>query len=174
MIVDYAHTPDALEAVLAAARDVLNMSTGGPARSPGRKPGRLLVVFGCGGERDVGKRSLMGRVADESADLVVVTSDNPRGEPPEGVIADILAGMERPDPVVEPDRRHGIAVALSSAAPEDLVVVAGRGHETSQEIAGRFVPFDDRKVIVEEWERLRSSIVGTERPAEGSTGGPTR
>jgi len=174
VIVDYAHTPDALEAVLAAARDALNMSTGGPARSPGRKPGRLLVVFGCGGERDVGKRSLMGRVADESADLVVVTSDNPRGEPPEGVIADILAGMERPDPVVEPDRRHGIAVALSSAAPEDLVVVAGRGHETSQEIAGRFVPFDDRKVIVEEWERLRSSIVGTERPAEGSTGGPTR
>ena len=170
VIVDYAHTPDALEAVLGAARDALNMSTG----RPGRKPGRLLVVFGCGGERDVGKRSLMGRIADESADLVVVTSDNPRGEPPEGVIADILAGMERPDPVVEPDRRRGIAVALTTATPEDLVVVAGRGHETSQEIAGQFVPFDDRKVIVEEWERLRSSIVGTTRPAEDSTRRSTR
>ena len=134
----------------------------------------MVVVFGCGGERDVGKRSLMGRVADESADLVVVTSDNPRSEPPDGVIADILAGMERPDPVVEPDRRRGIAVALTTATPEDLVVVAGRGHETSQEFAGRFVPFDDRKVIVEEWERLRSSIVGTERPTEGPTRRSTR
>ena len=174
VVVDYAHTPDALEAVLAAARDVLNMSAGGTHRSPGRRPGRLVVVFGCGGERDVGKRSLMGRVADESADLVVVTSDNPRGEPPEGVIADILAGMERPDPVVEPDRRRGIALALTTATPDDLVVVAGRGHETSQEEAGRFVPFDDRKVVVEEWERLRSSIMGTERPAEGPNRRSTR
>ena len=167
VIVDYAHTPDALEAALAAARDALNMSTGGTDRSPDRKPGRLVVVFGCGGERDVGKRPLMGRIADESADLVVVTSDNPRGEPPEGVIADILAGMERPDPVVEPDRRRGIAAALATATPDDLVVVAGRGHETSQEVAGLFVPFDDRKVVVEEWERLRSSIAGTERPTQG-------
>ena len=150
------------------------MSTGGPDRSPDRKPGRLVVVFGCGGERDVGKRSLMGQVADESADLVVVTSDNPRGEPPEGVIADILAGMERPDFVVEPDRRRGIAAALATATPDDLVVVAGRGHETSQEVAGRFVPFDDRKVIVEEWERLRSSIAGTESPTEGPTSRSTQ
>ena len=174
VIVDYAHTPDALEAALAAARDALNMSTGGPDRSPDRKPGRLVVVFGCGGERDAGKRSLMGQVADESADLVVVTSDNPRGEPPEGVIADILAGMERPDFVVEPDRRRGIAAALATATPDDLVVVAGRGHETSQEVAGRFVPFDDRKVIVEEWERLRSSIAGTESPTEGPTSRSTQ
>ena len=171
VIVDYAHTPDALEAVLAAARDVLNMSVGGPDGSFGRRPGQLVVVFGCGGERDVGKRSLMGRVADDSADLVVVTSDNPRGESPEGVIADILAGMERPDPVVEPERRRGIATALAATTPGDLVVIAGRGHETSQEVAGRFVPFDDRKVVFEEWERMRSSVTGATRPAEDSTRG---
>ncbi len=165
VIVDYAHTPDALKAALIAARDALNASTGGSDRSPGR----LIVVFGCGGERDVGKRSLMGRVADESADVVVVTSDNPRGEPPEGVIADILAGMERLDPVVEPDRRRGIAAALSTAAPDDLVVVAGRGHETSQEVAGRLVPFDDRTVIIEEWERLGPSIAGAERRIQDPT-----
>ncbi|MDP6869030.1 MAG: hypothetical protein QF844_11090, partial [Acidimicrobiales bacterium] len=101
-------------------------------------------------------------------------SDNPRGEPPEGVIADILTGMERPDPVVEPDRRRGIAAALAIATPDDLVLVAGRGHETFQEVEGRFVPFDDRTVVVEEWERLCSSTPGTEEPAEGSNGGSTR
>ncbi len=161
VVVDYAHTPDALRAVLAAARDALDAPEGGP--------GRLVVVFGCGGERDVGKRPLMGRVADEAADAVVVTSDNPRGEPPEGVIADILAGMERPDPIVEPDRRRGIAAALAIAAPGDLVVVAGRGHESSQELAGRSVPFDDRTVVAEEWERLTGSSSG----AGGPGGGPT-
>ena len=82
--------------------------------------------------------------------------------------------MERPDFVVEPDRRRGIAAALATARPDDLVVVAGRGHETSQEVAGRFVPFDDRKVIVEEWERLRSSIAGTESPTEGPTSRSTQ
>ena len=75
--------------------------------------------------------------------------------------------MERPDFVVDPDRRRGIAAALATATPDDLVVVAGRGHETSQEVAGLFVPCDDRKVVVEDWERLRSSIAGTERPTQG-------
>lgn len=153
VIVDYAHTPDALSAVLGAAREVLDVQGDAHASSPGR----LLVVFGCGGDRDVGKRPLMGRVADEAADIVVVTSDNPRGEPPEGVIADILAGMERPDPLVEPDRRRAIAVALAAASPADLIVVAGRGHETAQEVAGRHLPFDDRTVAAEEWARLMDS-----------------
>ncbi len=174
VVVDYAHTPDALEAVLVAARDVMETSIGGNHRPSDRGAGQLVVVFGCGGERDNGKRSLMGQVADGLADLVVVTSDNPRGESPEGVIADILTGMERPDPVVEPDRRRGIAAALAIATPDDLVLVAGRGHETLQEVEGRFVPFDDRTVVVEEWERLCSSTPGTERPAEGSNGGSTR
>ena len=126
VIVDYAHTPDALSAVLGAAREVLD----GQVYPHAAAPGRLLVVFGCGGDRDIGKRPLMGQMADEAADVVVVTSDNPRGEPPEGVIADILAGMERPDPLVEPDRRRAIAVALAAASTADLIVVAGRGHET--------------------------------------------
>jgi len=164
VVVDYAHTPDALEAVLGAARDVLDAGAGGSAG----QPGRLIVVFGCGGERDIGKRPLMGEVAERSADLVVVTSDNPRGEPPEGVIADILAGMERAHPVVEPDRRVAIAAALAVATPEDLVVVAGRGHETTQEVAGRFVPFDDRTVVTEEWERRRGPTTEVDEARGGS------
>ena len=102
----------------------------------------------------------MGQMADEAADVVVVTSDNPRGEPPEGVIADILAGMERPDPLVEPDRRRAIAVALAAASTADLIVVAGRGHETFQEMGGLQLPFDDRAVVVEEWTRMMDSGSG--------------
>ena len=156
VIVDYAHTPDALSAVLGAAREVLD----GQVYAHAAAPGRLLVVFGCGGDRDVGKRPLMGQMADEAADVVVVTSDNPRGEPPEGVIADILAGMERPDPLVEPDRRRAIAVALAAASTADLIVVAGRGHETFQEMGGLQLPFDDRAVVVEEWTRMMDSGSG--------------
>ncbi len=159
VIVDYAHTPDALVAALSAAREILDsQATGNEASGEFAKSakGRLLVVFGCGGERDSGKRPLMGQVVDRAADLVFVTSDNPRGEPPERVIADILTGMERTDVSVEVDRRCAIAAALASAGPSDLVVVAGRGHESTQEIAGALLPFDDRLVIVEEWRRLRS------------------
>ncbi|HJP23793.1 MAG TPA: cyanophycin synthetase, partial [Acidimicrobiales bacterium] len=132
----------------------------GQVKARASAPGRLLVVFGCGGDRDVGKRPLMGQMAEEAADVVVVTSDNPRGEPPEGVIADILAGMERPDPLVEPDRRRAIAVALAAASAADLIVVAGRGHETIQEMAGLQLPFDDRAVVVEEWSRIMDSGSG--------------
>jgi UDP-N-acetylmuramoyl-L-alanyl-D-glutamate--2,6-diaminopimelate ligase len=106
----------------------------------------------------------MGRAAEGAADLAVVTSDNPRGEPPAWVIADILAGMERSDPLVEPDRRRAISAALVAAGPGDLVVVAGRGHEATQEVAGRHVPFDDRTVVVEEWRKLRD---GADRPDGG-------
>jgi len=144
VVVDYAHTPDALAAALGAARQVV------PAG------GRLVVTFGCGGDRDRGKRPEMGLVAEAGADRVVVTSDNPRGEPPEVVIADILSGMERSPDHVEPDRRRAIAEALRSAGPDDLVVVAGRGHESMQEMAGGTVPFDDRVVVAEEWARLGS------------------
>ncbi len=151
VVVDYAHTPDALAAVLDAARRAV------PAG------GRLVVAFGCGGDRDRGKRPEMGRVAEAGADRVVVTSDNPRGEPPEVVIADILSGMDGTPDHVEPDRRRAIAEALRSAGPDDLVVVAGRGHESVQEVAGGTVPFDDRTVVAEEWARLGGRIGGRTR-----------
>ena len=136
VLVDYAHTPDSLENVLRAARRLTE--------------GRLICAFGCGGDRDASKRPLMGRAGAELADLTVVTSDNPRSEEPEAIIAAILAGIgpgERDDVVVEPDRRAAIAIALSNASPRDLVVIAGKGHEQGQELAGgRKIPFDDREV----------------------------
>jgi UDP-N-acetylmuramoyl-L-alanyl-D-glutamate--2,6-diaminopimelate ligase len=140
VVVDYAHTPDALTHVLATAREVTT--------------GRVVVVFGCGGNRDRGKRPEMGRVAEDGADQVVVTSDNPRGEPPEGVIADILTGMERPPTLVEPDRRRAIAGALGLASRTDLVLLAGRGHEAVQELGDEMISFDDRIVAREEWDVL--------------------
>ena len=145
LVVDYAHTPDALSGALATAREVAG--------------GRVLVVFGCGGERDAGKRPEMGAVAETGADLVVVTSDNPRGEPPGGVIADILSGMDRAPALIEPDRRQAIAGALALAEVGDLVLVAGRGHEDVQEAAGLLTPFDDRTVARQEWARMSSGGV---------------
>ena len=146
-VVDYAHTPDALSAVLDGARRIITGS------------GRLVLVFGCGGERDQGKRAEMGRVAERMADRVFVTSDNPRGEPPEEIIRDILSGMEHAPKCVEVDRRRAIAEALAAASPEDLIVVAGRGHEKVQQIAIGDLPFDDAMVIAEEWKRLTSRDV---------------
>ena len=140
VLVDYAHTPGALAGLLESCRH-----TG---------PRRTILVFGCGGERGRGKRPLMGAVAEAGADLVVVTSDNPRGESPRGVIADILSGMERQPALVEPDRRLGIRAGLAMAGPDDLVVLAGRGHETIQEVDGAQVPFADREVAIEEAHRL--------------------
>ena len=140
VVVDYAHTPDALTHALLAAREVTT--------------GKVLVVFGCGGDRDRGKRSEMGRAAEGGADQIIVTSDNPRGEPPEGVIADILTGMERPPTLVEPDRRRAIAEALGLAGRTDLVLIAGRGHEDVQEVADERVLFDDRAVVRDEWDKL--------------------
>jgi len=143
VVVDYAHTPEALSAALATARQIV--------------AGRLLVVLGCGGGRDRGKRPEMGRIALAGSDMVVVTSDNPRDEPPEGVIADILSGMDSAPSLVEPDRRLAIAAALRLAGPDDLVLIAGKGHEDTQESEGRFEPFDDRVTARREWARMSAA-----------------
>ena len=121
MIVDYAHTPDALENVLRAARELV-------------AGGRLVVVFGCGGDRDRGKRPLMGALARALADLAVVTSDNPRSEDPDAIIAEIVAGaVEGPaELVVEPDRRAAIDRAIERGRPGDVVLIAGKGHERAR------------------------------------------
>jgi UDP-N-acetylmuramoyl-L-alanyl-D-glutamate--2,6-diaminopimelate ligase len=132
VVVDFAHTPAGLEVVLSSARQ---LSTG-----------RVICVFGCGGDRDRAKRPLMGQVAGRLADVVVLTSDNPRSEEPLAIIDEVRAGMvEHPEPVVEPDRRVAIDIALERARPGDLVVIAGKGHETTQTMGGRTVPFDDRE-----------------------------
>jgi len=141
-VVDYAHTPDALEALLGAARE-------------GTGEGRLLLVFGCGGDRDRTKRPAMGEVAARLADVVVVTSDNPRSEDPAAIAAAVREGASGPGSVTtELDRRAAIATALAEAGPGDVVVVAGKGHETTQDAGGAVVPFDDRVVVAEEWARI--------------------
>ncbi len=135
-IVDYSHTPDALEKALNALRR--------------HATGQLWCVFGCGGERDQGKRPLMGEIATRIADQVIVTSDNPRGEDPLAIIADIKAGTANADNVVTiADRREAIAKALEQAGPDDIVLVAGKGHETYQEIAGQKLPFSDTREILQ-------------------------
>jgi UDP-N-acetylmuramoyl-L-alanyl-D-glutamate--2,6-diaminopimelate ligase len=136
VLVDYAHTPDSLENVLSAARGLAG-------------DGRLHVVFGCGGDRDRGKRPLMGEIARRLADRVVVTSDNPRSEEPEAIIAEILGGSGA-DVEHDADRRRAIELALGSAEPGDVVVIAGKGHEQGQEFAdGHKIPFDDVTVARE-------------------------
>ncbi|HSR94447.1 MAG TPA: UDP-N-acetylmuramoyl-L-alanyl-D-glutamate--2,6-diaminopimelate ligase, partial [Solirubrobacterales bacterium] len=142
VLVDYAHTPDSLENVLRAARRL-----GG---------GRVISVFGAGGDSDRGKRPLMGRAGAELSDLAIVTSDNPRSEDPEAIVAEVLAGADDRDGVeAEVDRRAAIALALSRARPGDTVVIAGKGHEQGQEFEdGRKLPFDDREVAREELRRL--------------------
>jgi UDP-N-acetylmuramoyl-L-alanyl-D-glutamate--2,6-diaminopimelate ligase len=146
VLVDYAHTPDSLENVLRAARDLT--------------AGQLISVFGCGGDRDRGKRPQMGRISSELADLTIVTSDNPRSEQPEAIVDEILAGIvpgseHQIDAIV--DRRAAIARAISRARSGDVVVIAGKGHEQGQEFAaGRKIPFDDAAVAREE---LRSVAV---------------
>ncbi len=135
VLVDYAHTPDSLENVLRAARPLAR--------------GAVWCVFGCGGDRDRGKRPLMGRVAAALADTVVVTSDNPRSEDPEAIIAQVAAGAPQPVEAIV-DRREAIARALESAREGDVVIIAGKGHEQGQELAGGVkVPFDDVAVARE-------------------------
>jgi UDP-N-acetylmuramoyl-L-alanyl-D-glutamate--2,6-diaminopimelate ligase len=142
VLVDYAHTPDSLENVLRSARLLTE--------------GRLISVFGAGGDRDRDKRPMMGRVGAELSDLAIVTSDNPRSEPPEEIIREVLAGAGNGSGVeVEPDRRAAIALALSRAGEGDTVVIAGKGHEQGQEFeGGRKIPFDDREVAREELRKL--------------------
>ena len=143
VLVDYAHTPDSLENVLLAARELTE--------------GRLHVVFGAGGDRDRGKRPLMGEVAARLADRVIVTSDNPRTEEPEAIVREILAGTG-PGVESEVDRRRAIAQALQSAEPGDVVVIAGKGHEQGQEFeGGRKEPFDDIQVAREALMELREN-----------------
>jgi UDP-N-acetylmuramoyl-L-alanyl-D-glutamate--2,6-diaminopimelate ligase len=137
VVVDYAHTPDSIRSVLQAARPLAS--------------GRLIVVFGCGGDRDRDKRPLMGAAATSLADLTILTSDNPRSEDPLAIIADIEPGAQEGDGayVVEPDRRAAIGMAVEHAASGDVVVIAGKGHEPYQEIGDDTVPFDDRRVAHE-------------------------
>ncbi|MDQ3866811.1 MAG: UDP-N-acetylmuramoyl-L-alanyl-D-glutamate--2,6-diaminopimelate ligase [Actinomycetota bacterium] len=142
VLVDYAHTPRALAAVLAEAR--------------GLATGRLLCVFGCGGDRDRAKRALMGEAASRLADLVLVTSDNPRSEDPLAIIADVVAGTDG-KALVEPDRSKAIADALEEAQEGDVVVIAGKGHEQGQEVHDRTIPFDDREVVREVLRRSRAA-----------------
>jgi UDP-N-acetylmuramoyl-L-alanyl-D-glutamate--2,6-diaminopimelate ligase len=147
VLVDYAHTPDSLENVLKAARPLTQ--------------GRLHVVFGCGGDRDRGKRPLMGEIAARLADRVIVTSDNPRSEDPDAIIAEILVGSG-PDVEHEVDRRIAIHRAIATAAAGDVVVIAGKGHEQGQEFeGGRKIPFDDVTVVRESLRRLGSPASAT-------------
>jgi UDP-N-acetylmuramoyl-L-alanyl-D-glutamate--2,6-diaminopimelate ligase len=131
VVVDYAHTPDSLDAVLRAARDLGD--------------GRVIAVFGAGGDRDTGKRPLMGRIAAERADIAIVTSDNPRSEEPLAIIEDVLQGAGS-GVEIDPDRRSAIERAIELAEAGDVVVIAGKGHEQGQEVAGVVHPFDDREV----------------------------
>jgi UDP-N-acetylmuramoyl-L-alanyl-D-glutamate--2,6-diaminopimelate ligase len=138
VLVDYAHTPDSVEHVLQAARRLTD--------------GRVIAVIGCGGDRDAGKRALMGRAAAEAADVAILTSDNPRSEDPDVILEAVVRGAASVRGAqwrAIADRRAAIAEALSVAADKDVVVIAGKGHETTQEIAGRKLPFDDRQVAAE-------------------------
>ncbi len=161
VLVDYAHTPDSLENVLRAARELAGAGAGG---EPG---GRVLCVFGAGGDRDRGKRPMMGEIAARLADVVLVTSDNPRSEDPEQIISEIMDGATRelsarsrgarPGPQVRalPDRRAAIAAAVAAGRRGDVLVIAGKGHEQGQELAdGRKIPFDDVTVA-------REALAGT-------------
>jgi UDP-N-acetylmuramoyl-L-alanyl-D-glutamate--2,6-diaminopimelate ligase len=139
VLVDYAHTPEALANVLAEARSLAG--------------GRVICVFGCGGDRDRAKRPLMGEAASRLADHVVVTSDNPRSEGPESIIAEILPGTSG-SVEIEPDRAAAIALALEGAGEGDVVVIAGKGHEQGQEFSDRTIPFDDREVARDTLRRL--------------------
>ena len=140
-VVDYAHTPDALAAVLAACDEL--------------SPGRVLAVFGCGGDRDRGKRPLMGRAAVMGADAVWITTDNPRGEDPAAISAEILAGCEAAAApraagwVTAPDRTAAVGAALAAAGPGDVVVIAGKGHEDYQLVGDRVLELDDRRIVAD-------------------------
>jgi UDP-N-acetylmuramoyl-L-alanyl-D-glutamate--2,6-diaminopimelate ligase len=143
VLVDYAHTPDALKQVLTTLREVL--VDGSRITDHGS---RLFCVFGCGGDRDQGKRPLMGRVAAQLADQVIVTSDNPRSEDPRRIIADIMAGAggRREGVAIEADRGRAIRRAVAQARRGDIVLVAGKGHESYQEVRGAMRPFSDAAV----------------------------
>jgi len=147
--VDYSHKPGAVEAVLRSLRPVTQ--------------GNLIIVLGCGGDRDKAKRPMMGAAAASLADVAILTSDNPRSEDPLAILAAMLGGVlsvprsERGRVIVEPDRAAAIGQAIALAAPGDVLVVAGKGHETGQYVAGAVLPFDDRQVTAEALERQAKS-----------------
>ena len=141
IIVDYAHTPDGLKNVLTAAREI----------TP--KDSSLVCVFGCGGDRDATKRPKMGAIAEELADKVIVTSDNPRSEDPQQIITDILTGFKSVnDVIVEPDRRKAIEYLRKITSKNDVVVVAGKGHEDYQILNDKTIHFDDREEVRKAFE----------------------
>jgi UDP-N-acetylmuramoyl-L-alanyl-D-glutamate--2,6-diaminopimelate ligase len=143
VVVDYSHKPDALENVLRTARDLAR--------------GRVICVFGAGGDRDRAKRPVMARIASELADLSIVTSDNPRSEDPDAIIAEIVAGAGA-NHEIEPDRAAAIERAIELAQEGDVVVIAGKGHEQGQEFADRVEPFDDRDVARGALRRLGAAL----------------
>ena len=148
IFVDYAHTPDALESALTELRTLHQQSD---------QAGRLWVVFGCGGDREREKRPEMGAVASSLADETVVTSDNPRSESPEQIIEEIVGGMAAPPGHIEPNRREAIKYVLSHADTEDVILIAGKGHEGYQEIQGKYYPMDDRELIRKYLDNKHSS-----------------
>jgi UDP-N-acetylmuramoyl-L-alanyl-D-glutamate--2,6-diaminopimelate ligase len=137
VVVDYAHTDDALRNLIALARELIR-----------ERGGRVITLFGCGGDRDRTKRPRMGRAAGEGSDLVVLTSDNPRSEDPRAIIAEALVGVRETatECLVEPDRAAAIGIAIQAARAGDIVLLAGKGHEKTQTFADRTVPFDDVEV----------------------------
>jgi len=153
VLVDYAHSEDALDNVCRTLRHALEVpaAEGSETRVSAAKSGRLIVVFGAGGDRDKGKRAPMGRVVNELADLAIVTSDNPRSEDPTRILSDIVLGMEpkRATRIVESDRRRAIEIACAEARAGDVVLIAGKGHETTQTIGTEVHSFDDRAVARE-------------------------
>ncbi len=156
VLVDYAHTPDSLENVLRAARELI-------ATSPARE-GRVICVFGAGGDRDRGKRPIMGEISARLADVTIVTSDNPRSEDPERIIAEIMAGVPAAAGAAVRaigDRREAIGGAIELARRGDVLVIAGKGHEQGQELAGgRKVPFDDVTVAGEALDARDHTVAG--------------
>ncbi|MGH8547566.1 MAG: UDP-N-acetylmuramoyl-L-alanyl-D-glutamate--2,6-diaminopimelate ligase [Methylococcales bacterium] len=147
VIVDYAHTPHALQSILEGLRMHCH--------------GALWLVFGCGGDRDRGKRPLMGRIAEMNADHVLLTDDNPRHEDGSTIIKEILSGCSNPAIPVERDRRRAIHGVIQKASPDDMIVIAGKGHENTQEIDGVKYPFSDRVVALEALRQRAAAVVGT-------------
>jgi UDP-N-acetylmuramoyl-L-alanyl-D-glutamate--2,6-diaminopimelate ligase len=141
ILVDYAHKPEALEKALLSVRSLT--------------PGRVIAVFGCGGERDRSKRPVMGSIAARLSDLAIVTSDNPRGEDPQTIIDAIVSGIEdRSNLIIEPDRTSAIRLGIKDLKPGDCLLIAGKGHETYQIIGSTKLPFDDKAVVQESLKEL--------------------
>ncbi|HOK30298.1 MAG TPA: cyanophycin synthetase, partial [bacterium] len=142
VLIDFAHTPDALERVLKISKNF------------GK---RVIVVFGCGGDRDRFKRPLMGNIATSLSDIAIITSDNPRSEDPMSIIEEIVKGVSRNNYIIKEDRREAIHYAIDIAEPEDVVLIAGKGHETYQIFKDRTIHFDDREVAIEAIKRRKNN-----------------